>query len=163
VYDGATGLHNRTYFIDRLTLECDRSERSGRGFSVLALHIRAMSSERDKDAGISEATMQRTAEVINSQTHPSDLVGHLSATELAILAIGVDREHRKKLLDRLREAVASDLSAAGKGTPKAVVTGGAATYGVDGEDPAALIQAARSAATMGSASARSNARSRDAA
>lgn len=162
VYDSATGLHNRAYFIDRLALECDRSHRSGREFSVLVLTIRPTGTGRGVAAPVSDATMQRIAGVINRQTHPADLVGHLGAAELAVLAAGVDRENRRQLLARLRDAVAQELGARGD-RPAVIVTGGAATYGVDGTDPATLLHAARTAAALGGGTARTAAPSHEAA
>ncbi len=101
--------------------------------------------------------MRRIGEAIDRKTHASDLVGHLSATELAVLAINVDRDNRHGMLTRIRDAVAEELEKGGDHPRSLVVTGGAATYGVDGTEPSALIHAARAAASLGSASARTSA------
>lgn len=160
VYDEATGLHNRGYFFDRLALECERGGRGSAVFSVLVLQIRAVGPERGHKPPVSGSAMQRIAELINQQTHPADLVGLLSASELAILATGADREARRGLLARLREAVAKELPVYRSGASTVVVTGGAATYPVDGTEPAALVQAARAAAVVGSLSVSPAARPR---
>ena len=148
VYDEATGLHNRTYLYDRLSLECERAERSGGIFSVIVLQIRIGSSATEPVPALSNVALENVADLINRLTHPADLVAMLSGSELAVLAIGVGREQRVALLERLRTAVAAELPEFLDKTAVVDVIAGGATYGVEGSEAGALVQAARTAATL---------------
>jgi diguanylate cyclase (GGDEF)-like protein len=152
VYDEVTGLHNRTYFFDRLALECERARRSGEVFSVIILQIRAgnaRSRTERKSAPLSNTAQRKIAEVIDSQTHPTDMVALLSSSELAVLANRVDRDARYQIQERLGEAVTQKIPEL-LSTPTTVdVKTGAATYGVDGTEPSTLVQAARTSAALG--------------
>ena len=146
LYDEATGLHNRAYLYDRLSLECERAERMGGVFSVFVLQIRSSTSKPI----LSNAALRRLAEMINGCTSPTDLVALLSGSELAIIAIGVGQEARIVLLETLQAVVAGELARHLGAATTVNVIGGTATYGVHGREPAALVQAARMAAAMGS-------------
>ncbi len=152
VYDEATGLHNRTYLFDRLSLECERAERSGGVFSVFVLHIRVGEAKRGPLPVVSNTALERVAELINRLTHSTDLVALLSGSELAVLTIGVTRESRGDLLERLRVAVAEEVPHLLDQPAMASVAGGAATYPADGKEPGALVQAARAARILGAPS-----------
>ena len=133
VYDEATGLRNRAYLYDRLSLECDRAEHDASVFSVLVLRFDGIVPE-----------LGNVADLIERVTHRSDIVALLSGRELAILSVGLGEKERGLLLERLRGAVAAELCRLpGKPAIKDI-QGGAATYGVDGDDPNTLVQAARS-------------------
>jgi GGDEF domain-containing protein len=92
------------------------------------------------------------AELINRLTHPTDLVALLSGSELAVLTIGVTRESRGDLLERLRVAVAEEVLRLLDQPAMASVAGGAATYPADGKEPGTLVQAARAARILGAPS-----------
>jgi diguanylate cyclase (GGDEF)-like protein len=152
VYDEVTGLHNRTYLFDRLALECERAKRSGELFSVIVLQLRADDARAKtarKAALLSNSSLRKIAEVIDSQTHPSDMVALLSSSELAVLANRIDRESRQRLQERLRNAVAAKIPELIATTTLVDVKTGVATYGVDGTEPSALVQAARTSAALG--------------
>jgi diguanylate cyclase (GGDEF)-like protein len=149
VYDEATGLHNRTYLYDRLSLECERAKRTGGVFSIIVLQLRIGSPTSVSAPTLSRQALRQVAEVINSLTHPTDLVAMLTGSELAVLAIGVDRESRRALQERLREAVAAELPRLLDAKAAVDVKGGVATYGVDGNDAGTLVQAARTSAVLG--------------
>ena len=143
VYDEATGLRNRAYLYDRLSLECERADHSAGVFSILVLRFDGV-----------VAALGNVAELIERVTHRSDVAALLSGRELAILSVGVGEKERGLLLERLRGAVAAELSRL-PGKPAIKDTrGGGATYGVDGNDPHTLVQAARAEAKRGSASGR---------
>lgn len=149
VYDEATGLHNRTFLYDRLSLECERAERSGGVFYVIILQLRLYGSTLGPLPTLSNAMLQQVAELINRLTRRSDLVALLSGSELAILAFELGRESQDDLLERLRNAVAAELSRLLDGSAMVNVAGGVATYGTQGKEPGALIHAARVAAAIG--------------
>lgn len=151
VYDETTGLHNRSYLLDRLSLECDRASRGDGVFSLIVLQIRigAAGAGADEPPTLSNSVLQQVATLIDGLTHPTDLVALVNSNELAVLAIRVDKEHRDALLDRLGGAVTEELQGLLPQPVMVSVIGGAATYPVDAKEPDALIQAARTAAAFG--------------
>jgi diguanylate cyclase (GGDEF)-like protein len=149
VYDEATGLHNRTYLYDRLALECDRARRNSTSFSLIVLQVRNASRAERAAPTLSHQTLQRVAELINGITHPTDLVAMLSSSELAVLTIGVDRETRRILQERLRLAVANEVARLADDETASEVKSGAATYGADGIEASVIVQSARNAAVLG--------------
>ena len=149
VYDDATGLHSRTYLYDRLALQCEQAEGTGAVFSVIILKIRINSAGSGPPPRLSNAMFQKLAELLDDVTRPTDPVALLSASELAIIGIGVDRENRHALLEGLRSTVADELPLL-LGRPALInVIGGVSTYGVEGRETNELIQAARAAAILG--------------
>jgi len=151
VYDQATGLHTRAYFYDRLGLECDRGEHMPEPFSVIVLQFHAVGPnvKNKSKPPLSNNALEKTAELINSVTHATDVVGLLSGSELAVLAVRVDRERRHVLQDRLERTVSNALPEL-VGQPSRIdVRAGGATFGVDGTQAGGLIQAARTSAALG--------------
>ncbi len=151
VYDEATGLHHRQYLYDRLSLECERADRTDGVFSIIILHMRLGSQRQGALPTASNTALQKIAELINGLTHPGDMVAMLSGGELAVLAMGVDRTTRHPLVERLRNAVAAELPNFLSNSAIVGVAGGVATYGVDGSDPEELIKSARTSTALGSA------------
>lgn len=148
IYDIGTGLHNRTYMYDRLSLECTRAERGGAVFSVISLQILIANSEFETVVSLSEAALRDIADTVDSLTHPADLVARLSGSELAVIAIGLDKANRSSVVERLRAAIVADLARV-LGRPSASeVKAGVATFGIDGKGGAALVEAARTSAIL---------------
>ncbi len=148
VYDEATGLHNRTYLFDRISLERERVERMGGVFSLFVLGIWVGGVESGPPPTVPDTALQRVAEFINRLSRPTDLVALLSRNELAVLMIGVDQDRRAALLERMRATVAAELPALLDRPGSIDVIGGASTYAVEGKEAASLIQCARAAATL---------------
>lgn len=148
VFDEATGLHNRAYLYDRLALECERAQRSGRPFTLFVLQTRLANSKSDGRPTLSSTVQEKIAGLIDSITHPTDVVALLSPNELGVLAFGVGRDEREAIRQRLQEAVDAELLRLIESSSVVDVKVGAATYGVDGADPSTLVQAGRSGALL---------------
>ena len=148
VYEETSGLRNRTYLYDRLSLESERARRSGSVFSVIVLQIRLRHSDSVPLRVLPEDSLQKVTELINRDTHPTDLVAKLTDSELAIVALEIDQQSRRGLVERLRTTIASELPVYVGRSATLDVKGGAATYGVDGTDADTLVQAARTSATL---------------
>jgi GGDEF domain-containing protein len=146
VFDEATGLHNRAYLYDRLALECERAQRSGRPFTLFVLHTRlAKTAERPT---LSPAIQEKLAALIDGITHATDVVALLSPNELVVLAFGVGRDERQSVQHRLQDAVDAELPRLIESSSVIDVKIGVATYGVNGTDPSTLVQAGRSGALL---------------
>jgi len=147
VFDEATGLHNRTYFHDRLDLECARGPITREPFSVVVLQFRGLGA--GKRATLSSSTLQQIADQISGLIRRHDLVALLTANELVVLAMSVASPERLELEVRLRRTVSASLPERLSGPANMVLRIGGATYGSDGMLPGALIQTARTAAGFG--------------
>jgi len=66
----------------------------------------------------------------------------------SVFVKSMGREQRVALLERLRTAVAAELPEFLDKTAVVDVIAGGATYGVEGSEAGALVQAARTAATL---------------
>ena len=149
VYDETTGLHNRRYFYDRLSLECERSQRHGIPFSILLLEVRYPGPRKGRRAvRANRAALQPAAELVKNLTRSTDLVALISEGEFAVLLAGAQQEVARQLAERVRQsvnAVLPKLAAGDDPAAVAVAEVGVGTYGKDGTTPEALIEAAQSA------------------
>jgi len=146
VYDQKTGLYNRAYLYNLLSLECDRSQESKSAFSLLVFQFQAGDS-----AAVTADALRSLAEVIRRTIRSTDVVALLSDSELAVLALDLKRKQRTALVEKVKKLILGSLPKV-TGSKEIQVLAGAATYGADGEEPGAIIQAARaSAASNGAA------------
>jgi GGDEF domain-containing protein len=139
VYDQKTGLYNRAYLYNLLSLECDRSLESKSAFSLLVFQFHGGSS-------VTPDSLRSLAEVIRRTIRSTDVVALLSDSELAVLALDLRKKQRTALIAKLDKLILGSLPKF-TGSKDVQVLTGAATYGADGEEPGAIIQAARSSAT----------------
>ena len=145
VYDIGTGLHNRTYMYDRISLECARAERGGDVFSVITLQILIASPHLETAVSLSKEALLDIADTVDSLTHPADLVARLGGSELGIVAIGVDKDNRGSIVERLRAAIAADLPRVLGGPSASEVKAGVATYGIKAARVSAILARPRRA------------------
>jgi diguanylate cyclase (GGDEF)-like protein len=147
VYDQATGLHNRRHFYDRLSLECERSERYGSSFGLILLTLEPPAGVGGRQAGRGGASLRPGAELVKSLTRSTDLVALISNSEFAVLILDVGKEQAVQLADRLRQSVSTRLPALVSGADSSawpIIKVGVSTYGEDGLTPESLVEAARS-------------------
>jgi diguanylate cyclase (GGDEF)-like protein len=134
VYDETTGLFNRRYFLDRLTLECDRAKVSGGSFAVTVLRLEDGSSGE----GVNSATLRAAADQLGRSIRSTDTPAILSGGELAVVLARVGdslaEEVASRLLRATQDAVAKE--------PGVSVRLGLSTYGNDGRGATALLRAA---------------------
>lgn len=142
VYDEATGLRNRDYLYDRLSLERAHAELSNGTFSLLVLRL---------PGGDRGHAIKDVAELVERNTHRSDIVALLTGSELAILAPGVDEAQRDALLTRLLDVIHAELGGRSGSADVSQIQGGGATYPADGDDPHTLVQSARASARRSTA------------
>lgn len=148
VFDEATGLHNRAYLYDRLALECERAQRSGRPFTLFVVQTRLARTAGHGQPTLPPAVQEKIASLIDGITHPTDVVALLSPNELAVLAFGAGRTERQAIQGRLQDAVNAELLSLIESSSVIDVKIGAATYGVNGSDPSTLVHTGRSGALL---------------
>jgi GGDEF domain-containing protein len=150
LYDETTGTHTRSHLYDRLSLECERSERHGSPLALILLKLRPPPAGHGLQAtGATKRFLRHAADLMQSLTRPGDLVALITNNEFAVLVCGVPSDAIDVLSDRLSAALEAELSGVlndGEPRTEPVVELGIATYGVDAQTPEALVDAARAAA-----------------
>ena len=139
VYDDTTGLFNRRYFLDRLSLECERARRQGTTFSLILLRLE---DSAGGGQGLGTAALRRLATSLVRATRSNDLVALLGGNELAVVAMDVPRKMAPQMVDRLKTALegsSGDLSS------RLSLRLGVATYGTRNRQTSTLLRAARRA------------------
>jgi diguanylate cyclase (GGDEF)-like protein len=137
VYDETTGLYNRRYFFDRLSLECERARRLGTTFSFILLRVEQAASH---GRGPSSGALRRLGSVLTNTMRSNDLVAVLGANELAVVAMNVPRKMSLQVVERLKNGLEGSLVDSGH---RLSLRLGVATYGPRSRDPGALLRSAR--------------------
>jgi diguanylate cyclase (GGDEF)-like protein len=136
VYDETTGLYNRRYFLDRLSLECERARRQGATFSLVLMRVEHSDRHgRSPSAG----ALRRLGCALTRVARSSDLVALLGSNELAVVAMGVPRKAAPQVMDRLKKALQGSLVDSGE---RLSLRLGVATYGPAYRDPSTLLRSA---------------------
>jgi diguanylate cyclase (GGDEF)-like protein len=137
VYDDTTGLYNRRYFYDRLSLECERARRQGTTFSLVVMRFEHGGRYR---RGPSAGGLRRLASALTRATRSEDMVALLGGNELAVAAMGVTRKMVPQVIERLQGALEGCLVDSGD---RLKLRLGAATYGGRCRHPSTLLRLAR--------------------
>ena len=147
VYDETTGLYNRRYFYERLSLECERSQRHDIPFALALLEMQYPQSRQDRHAvRANRAALRPAAELVKSLTRTTDVVALISEREFAVLLVGARQDVARQLAERLRESVNARLPSLLNTNDPCVwptLEVGVGAYGEDGSTPESLLDAAR--------------------
>lgn len=145
LYDETTGLHNRSHFYDRLSLECERCRRHGSPFTFLLLKLTPLTGRADV---ADMRVLQAAARLVKGLTRSTDLVALVSKTEFAVLLLDMDKVQAELLTGRIKETVTSRLPGLISGENAAVwlhVEVGMSTFSEESTTPDGVIEAARAA------------------
>jgi diguanylate cyclase (GGDEF)-like protein len=137
VYDDTTGLYNRRYFYDRLSLECERARRQGTTFSLVVMHFEHGGGH---GRGPSAGGLRRLAGALTRATRSEDMVALVGGNELAVVAMGVSRKMVPQVIERLKRALEGSLVDSGERLDLRL---GASTYGARCRHPSTLLRLAR--------------------
>ena len=147
VTDGLTGLYNHRHFHERLTLEVERSQRSGLPLSLLMLdvdHFKQFNDTFGHPAG--DEVLRQLARVLADTRRANDVVARYGGEEFAVILVDTAKFTAAKVAERVRERVyANDFSEAAPKAGKLGVSIGVATFPDDGSDVEALVRAADTA------------------
>ncbi len=133
VYDEVTGLYNRQYFFDRLSLECERARRQGTTFSLILMRFEPSTGQR---RGPGSHALRRLGAVLTETMRSNDLVALLGGNELAVVAMGVPRKGAPLMVHRLKAALEGSLAGLS-------LRMGVATYSARTRNPGTLLRLAR--------------------
>ncbi|MBA3393019.1 MAG: diguanylate cyclase [Deltaproteobacteria bacterium] len=147
VTDGLTGLYNHRHFHERLTLEVERSQRSGLPLSLLMLdvdHFKQFNDTFGHPAG--DEVLRQLARVLGDTRRANDVVARYGGEEFAVILVDTPKFTAAKVADRVRERVNShDFSEAAPRVGKLSLSIGVATFPDDGGDAESLVRAADTA------------------
>ncbi len=105
-YDSLTGLLSRHAFFEAAGSYVSLANREGSIFSVLLIdldHFKAINDQYGHPAG--DAVLRLFADVVNSVTRRSDIVGRLGGEEFALLLPSTDAAEAMEFSDRLHGAI----------------------------------------------------------
>ncbi|HEY5947988.1 MAG TPA: diguanylate cyclase, partial [Kofleriaceae bacterium] len=147
VTDGLTGLYNHRHLHERLSLEVERSQRSGLPLSLLMLdvdHFKQFNDTFGHPAG--DEVLRQLARVLNDTRRANDVVARYGGEEFAVILVDTAKFTAAKVAERVRERIAGhDFSDAAQRAGKISVSIGVATFPDDGSDAEGLVRAADTA------------------
>lgn len=153
VTDGLTGLYNHRHFHERLGLEVERSQRSGRPVSLLMLdvdHFKAYNDTYGHPAG--DEILRQLAGVLSAERRANDVVARYGGEEFAVILVDSSKFTAAKIAEKLREDVYNhefprrprqDVRDNREG--RLSVSVGIATFPDDATEPDALVRSADAA------------------
>lgn len=141
--DRLTGLHNYSYFIDRLGEERMRADRFGSRLALIMIDIDHFKPFNDKFGHQKgNELLKHMAEIFKAQVRGVDVISRYGGEEFAILLPNTGRTAAEEVAERIRAAVETSDFAAASGTETRTVSAGIATYPADAEDDLQLIDRA---------------------
>jgi diguanylate cyclase (GGDEF)-like protein len=108
VTDGLTGLYNRRFITELLTIEVERALRSGRPMSVIAIdidHFKRVNDSFGHPAG--DAVLIEVGRRILSALRSSDVLARTGGEEFLVLAHDTETEAALEVAERIRHAVSA--------------------------------------------------------
>jgi diguanylate cyclase (GGDEF)-like protein len=103
VRDGLTGLFNRRYFNELITMEVNRLKRSPMALSLLMLDIDNFKKYNDTQGHqAGDALLKDAAKVFNNSVRPLDVVCRYGGEEFIIILSQTDKIAAKIVAERLR-------------------------------------------------------------
>jgi diguanylate cyclase (GGDEF)-like protein len=145
LYDEATGTHTRSHLYDRLSLECERSERHGGSFALLLLKLKVSRDGREPERANGEL-LRNAARRVQMLTRACDLVALIGNDEFGVLLCSVSAGDAVTLAGRFRDSLETGgQSATSDRDPRLDITVemGMAVYSDDARTPEALVETAR--------------------
>jgi diguanylate cyclase (GGDEF)-like protein len=147
VTDGLTGLYNHRHFHERLTLEVERSQRSGLPLSLLMLdvdHFKQFNDTFGHPAG--DEVLRQLARVLADTRRANDVVARYGGEEFAVILVDTPKFTAAKVAERVRERINThDFSEAAPRAGKLSASIGVATFPDDGADAETLVRSADTA------------------
>lgn len=139
--DHLTNLPNRSYFETRLREEIKRARRQEQEFALIFLDIddfKLINDSRGHQAG--DEALKLVAEVLCLNAREIDLVARHGGEEFTALLVGASLEGTQDFFERVREEVTYHGDRKQNLTLR--LSGGAAIFPRDAEDPDGLLEAA---------------------
>jgi diguanylate cyclase (GGDEF)-like protein len=145
VTDGLTGLYNHRHFHERLTLEVERSQRSGLPLSLLMLdvdHFKQFNDTFGHPSG--DEVLRQLARVLADARRANDVVARYGGEEFAVILVDTAKFTAAKVAERVRERISSHRFNHGDSQPggRVSISVGVGSFPDDAGDAEALVRAA---------------------
>lgn len=147
--DGLTGLYNRAHAIQLLQAELDRTERSGRAFSVALIDLDHFKKINDTHGhAVGDEVLRQFGKHAVEAMRTIDVVARWGGEEFLVMLPEVaDRADAMLAVDRLRVRIGDEALSASRASLRATLSAGVATL-QQGEDIAHLLERADRALYM---------------
>ncbi len=107
-YDELTGLYSRRHILDILAREKGRSDRSGRGFCLLAIDLDHFKTINDSFGhAMGDATLRKFAEIAMPILRPSDMLARFGGEEFLLVGLDTDAQGAAAVGERIRSTIDS--------------------------------------------------------
>jgi len=150
IYDEATGLRNREFFMERLELQCHL----GKDLAEYRVGVILVTVEEQTEGGhklhaTDDEVFRRFGTHLLHQMRPSDLVAAVSGSEMAILAAAGSTYALSGIVSRLRRSLEARAQAlGGASASRLLIRMGYASLASSDSEPEALLEAARNDLTL---------------
>lgn len=105
--DALTGLHNRRYFMDRLSSEFARARRYGAPMAILMVDVDHFKRVNDSHGhAVGDLVLQHVANLFQHRTRAADVVARYGGEEFVLLLPETGREAAVTLAESLRALIA---------------------------------------------------------
>ena len=161
ITDGLTGLYNHRHFRERLTLELERSNRTGLPVSVLMIDVDSFKLYNDRHGHLAgDNALRGVSKVLQSGRRANDIVARYGGEEFAIVLVNVAAASAKEVAERVANQIAEFPFEFGATQPlgRLTISIGVATAPADGLDPASVLLAADRALFAAKAAGRNSVR-----
>jgi diguanylate cyclase (GGDEF)-like protein len=145
-YDSLTGIYNRGTFLQEFEREVSRAGRAGGAFSLAIFDLDHFKQLNDRFGHpVGDQVLRRFADVLRSGIRKHDTVGRYGGEEFALLMPQTGKDTALRVAERVRSALETrGVNVEGRRVD-VTVSGGIATYGLDGHDWDTLLSAADTA------------------
>jgi len=145
-YDSLTGVLNRGAFLAEFTREESRSEREGRPFSLAIFDLDRFKAQNDRYGHpVGDQMLQEVVGIMRLGIRRHDVIGRYGGEEFALLMPNTGKDTALRVAERVRHEVEQKgVTVAGERVAL-TISGGVATYQVDGHDWDSLLSAADTA------------------
>ena len=144
--DALTGVLNRGAFLQEFEREVSRAEREGATFSLAIFDLDRFKLLNDRYGHpLGDQVLKAFTEILQGAIRKHDVIGRYGGEEFALLMPNTGEETATRVAERVRREVESrGIEVAGRRI-ELTVSGGVATFGLDGLDWDSLLSAADTA------------------
>ncbi len=145
IYDRATGLRNRDYFLERLALQCQLGrELAEFRVGLILIDMEEVQQDGKGSRSPDDAVFRLIGMSVASQMRPNDLVAAIGSTEVGVLVSVANPGVSQAVAERIRDTLNRKLDEmAGLPGWNLTIRMGSASLNDAQSDPEALLAAAR--------------------
>lgn len=144
--DALTGVLNRRAFLQEFEREVSRAERERRSFSLAIFDIDRFKLLNDRYGHpLGDEALKAFTGILREAIRRHDVLGRYGGEEFALLMPGTGKDTATRVAERVRREVESRGIEVAERRVELTVSGGVATFGLDGGDWDSLLSAADTA------------------